>query len=160
MKFKSRNLKAIAEMVVGDAPHFHYRSSSRITQFFEECDLDFVHDGSTRRAWTSEHLEKLLNDPLPATNTLPARFMVVLRTLMDKRDASDDDLDRSLAMKALNAPLERENFEAYYAEDNNLHVRHIASRTVQGCSTLCTESALPRGLTIRNTGRLGGFPAG
>jgi hypothetical protein len=130
MQFKSRNMRAIAEMLIGDAPHFHYRSSSYITRFFEECDLDFVHDGSTRWAWTSERLVELLADPQSAANTLPSRFMVVLRTLMDKRDAPDDDPDRALALQALNAPLKREGFEAYYAEDDILHVRHIATRTV------------------------------
>jgi hypothetical protein len=130
MQFKPRNLRAIAEMVIGDAAHFHYRSSSYITRFFEECDLDFVHDGSTRWAWTSERLGELLADPQPAANTLPSRFMVVLRTLMDKRDAPDDDPDRSLALQALNAPLKREGFEAYYAENDILHVRHVATRTV------------------------------
>jgi len=54
MKFKNRNLRAIAEIIIGDAKFFPYRSSSYITQFFEECDLDFVHDGSTRWAWTAE----------------------------------------------------------------------------------------------------------
>jgi hypothetical protein len=130
MQFKPRNIRAIAEMVIGDAPHFHRRSSIYITRFFEECDLDFVHDGSTRWAWTSERLEELLADPQPAANTLPSRFMVVLRTLMDKRDAPDDDPGRSLALQALNVPLRREGFEAYYAEDDILHVRHIATRTV------------------------------
>jgi len=63
MQFKNRNLRAIAEMVVGDAKYFPYRSSSRITQFFEECDLDFVHDGSTRRTWASDRLAELLLEP-------------------------------------------------------------------------------------------------
>jgi hypothetical protein len=130
MQFKPRNIRAIAEMVIGDDSHFPHRSSSYITRLFEECDLDFVRDGSTRWAWTSERLVELLADPQPAANTLPSRFMVVLRTLMDKRDASDDDPDRSLALQALNAPLKREGFEAYYGEDNVLHVRHIATRTV------------------------------
>jgi hypothetical protein len=49
---------------------------------------------------------------------------------MDKREAPDDDPDRSLALQALNAPLKQEGFEAYFAEDNVLHVRHIATRTV------------------------------
>ncbi len=39
MKFKSRNLKEIAECIIGDKEHFPYRSSSYITEFFEECDL-------------------------------------------------------------------------------------------------------------------------
>src|ERR1700722_6301323 len=130
MKFKPRNLRAVAEMVIGDAANFHYRSSSYITKFFEECDLDFVHDGSTRWAWTSDRLGELLADPQPRANTLPSRFMVVLRTLMDKRDAMDKDPDRSLALQALNVPLGREGFEAYYAEDGVLYVRHIVTRTV------------------------------
>jgi hypothetical protein len=130
MQFKPRNTRAIAEMVIGNVSYFLYRSSSYITQFFEECDLDFVHDGSTRWWWTSSRLDELLADPQPAANTLPLRFIVVLRTLMDKRDATDDDPDRSLALQALNEPLKREGFEAYYAEDDTLHVRHIATRTV------------------------------
>jgi hypothetical protein len=130
MQFKSRNTRAIAEMVVGNVSHFPYRSSSYITQFFEECDLGFVHDGSTRWWWTSSRLDELLADPQPAANTLPSRFVAVLRTLMDKRDATDDDPDRSLALQALNEPLKREGFEAYYAEDDILRVRHIATRTV------------------------------
>jgi hypothetical protein len=131
MQFKHRNLRAIAEMVIGDAAHFPYRSSSLITRFFEECDLEeFTHDGSTRWYWTSERLAELLAEPQTAVNTLPTRFLAVLRTLMDKREALDDDLDRSLALQALNATLMREGFEAYYAEDDNLHVRHIATKTV------------------------------
>jgi hypothetical protein len=62
MNFKKRNLRAIAQMVVGDVDYFPYRSTSRITQFFEECDLDFVHDGSTRWVWASNKLEELLEE--------------------------------------------------------------------------------------------------
>src|ERR1700722_15571828 len=101
MKFKPRNLRAVAEMVIGDAANFHYRSSSYITKFFEECDLDFVHDGSTRWAWTSDRLGELLADPQPRANTLPSRFMVVLRTLMDKSHTPARVLDDVLAMQAL-----------------------------------------------------------
>jgi len=88
MKFKDRNLREIAEIVIGDNAKFPYRRSSRITRFFEECDLDFVHDGTTRWSWTFDRLSELLNDPQPAANALPTRFMVVLRTLMDKRDGT------------------------------------------------------------------------
>ena len=50
MRFKPRNLRAISEMVIGDVDYFPYRSSMYITEFFQECDLDFVHNGTTRRA--------------------------------------------------------------------------------------------------------------
>lgn len=115
-------------MVIGNAEHFPYRSSSYITEFFQDCDLDYVHDGTTRWAWAAERLEELLAEPaLP--NMLPERFMVVLRTLMDKADAQDGDPDRAQALAALNVPLMREGFEAYYGDDRLLHVRHTGTRT-------------------------------
>ena len=130
MKFKDRNLREIAEMVIGDAEYFPYRSSSYITRFFEECDLEFRHDGSTRWSWTAERLAELLNEPQPGAYLLPDRFVHVLRVLMHKSDALDNDPDRSLALKALNKPLSREGYEAFYGEDNMLYIRHIGTKTV------------------------------
>ncbi|MDY7014820.1 MAG: hypothetical protein SVX43_14700, partial [Cyanobacteriota bacterium] len=86
MKFKNRNLKAIAAMIVGDAKFFPYRSSRYITEFFEECNLDFFHDGSTRWWWTAERLAELLQEPQPVAHALPDRFVHVLRVLMHKSD--------------------------------------------------------------------------
>lgn len=118
-------------MVVGNAKFFTYRSSFYITQFFEECELDFPHDGSSRVPWAEDVLKTLLDDPQPATNQLPERFAVVLRTLMDKREAADeDDINRTNALAALNLPLMREGFEGYYGEDGLFYVRHVESRTV------------------------------
>lgn len=132
MKFKPKNLRALAECVTGDnnSHSFPYRSSSYITQFFEECDLDFVHDGSTRWAWTTDRLAELLQEPQPKAYALPERFVHVLRTLMIKEDASDDDPDRSRALEELNKPLGREGYEAFYGEDNLLYVRHIGTKTL------------------------------
>ena len=130
MKFKSRNLREIAEMVIGDSKYFPYRSSSYITRFFEECDLDFVHDGSTRWAWTADRLTDLLNEPQPAAYALPERFVNVLRVLMHKSDAEDSDPDRTLALEALNKPMRREGYEAFYGEDNQLYIRHIGTKVV------------------------------
>ena len=130
MKFKNRNLRALAEAVVGDAKYFPYRTSSYITQFFEECDLDFVHDGSTRCAWASDRLAELIEEPQPAANTLPDRFVHVLQILMQKADAEDEDPGRLLALETLNKPLGREGFEAFYGEDDQLYIRHIGTRTL------------------------------
>ena len=117
-------------MVVGDFDYFHYRSSQYITEFFEECDLDFAHDGSTRWAWAADRLSELLEDPQSSAFQLPARFVTVLRTLMDLREAEDGDLDRSKALASLNEPLVREGYEAYYDEQRTLQIRHIGSKTV------------------------------
>jgi hypothetical protein len=130
MRFRDRNLRSLAELVIGDTPHFPRRSSSYITQFFEECDLDFVHDGSTRWRWTADRLGELLQEPQPAPYALPERFVHVFRTLMHKSDATEDDPDRSLALDELNKPLRREGYEAFYDEDDVLYIRHIGSKVI------------------------------
>lgn len=124
MKFKSRNLREIAECVIGDKEHFPYRSSSYITEFFEECDLPFKHDGTTRWSWTSERLQELLEVPC-STNSLPDRFVHVLRVLMHKSDATENDPYRVNALNQLNKPLSREGFEAFYGDDNNLYIKNL-----------------------------------
>ncbi len=130
MKFKPRNLKAIAEMIIGDNDKFIYRSSSYITQFFEECDLDYVHDGTTRWSWTVDRLSELLEMPSASANALPDKFVNLLQVLMDKSDALDEDPDRSIALAELNIPLSREGYEAFYAEDDRLYLRHTKTKTV------------------------------
>jgi hypothetical protein len=130
MNFKDRNLRGIAEMAIGDADFFPYRSSSRITEFFDECDLNFVHDGSTRWAWASDRLAELLQDPQPMPNTLPERFVHLLRVLMHKSDEEPDDPGRLRALSALNKPLSREGYEAYYGKDSLLYIKHLATKTI------------------------------
>ncbi|MEP1059699.1 hypothetical protein [Phormidium sp. FACHB-592] len=121
-------------MVIGDTKHFPYRSSSYITQFFDECDLDFVHDGSTRWAWTVARLEELLQEPQPVAHALPERFVHVLRVLMHKSDAEPDDPDRQLALESLNKPLLREGYEAFYGDDNLLYIRHNGTQTISAAA--------------------------
>jgi hypothetical protein len=130
MKFKDRSLRELAEMVVGDSNHFQYRSSSYITRFFEECDLDFVHDGSTRWAWASSRLEELLQDPQPGANLLPDRFVKVFQVLMEKSDATDDDPDRTKALETLNRTLHREGYEAFYGDDDYLYFKRIRTQSI------------------------------
>ena len=71
-------------MVVGNIDHqwFQYRSSFYITRFFEECELEYAHDGSSRVPWTEGVLAELLADAHPSTHQLPERFATVLRTLI------------------------------------------------------------------------------
>lgn len=117
-------------MLIGDKPFFRYLSSSYITRFFEDCDLDFVHDGSTRWAWTASRIEELLEEPQPAPHALPHSFTKVIRAMLDKGDATDDDPDRSKALAALNVTLIREGYEAFYDEHCVAHIRHVATKTV------------------------------
>lgn len=130
MKFRARNIKAIAECIVGDNTAFTYRSSQLITDFFQECDLDYVHHNATRWRWTAEKLEGLLQEPQASAFALPEKFVVVLRTLMLKEDARDDDPERKIALEELNKPLIREGYEAFYDDDNLLYIRHKGTKIV------------------------------
>ncbi|MEX2410617.1 MAG: hypothetical protein WD607_04470 [Candidatus Paceibacterota bacterium] len=135
MKFKRKNIRAIGEMIVGDVDYFPYRSSKYITQFFEDCDLDFVHDGSTRADWASDQVSELLKEPQTNANSLPDIFINLLRVLMHKSDATENDPDRELALKSLNNALTYEGFEAFYGDDNLLHLRHVETNRVTSITT-------------------------
>jgi hypothetical protein len=89
MKLSERVLEELAKMVVGDADHFPYRSSSYITRFFRRCDLPFVHDGSTRPRWAQERLAEL-NLGTAQSADLPSDDLCrVISELFDQ-----DDFDR------------------------------------------------------------------
>ena len=130
MKWKPRNLRELARMVVGDAEHFHYRSSKYITEFFEDCELEFIHRGETRPAWAAERLEEMLSMPHPGSSVLPDALLRVIRRLLDKGEAQDGDGDRAKALSALNIVLAREGWAVFYDEDGTAQMRHIATNTI------------------------------
>ena len=61
---------------------------------------------------------------------MPDRFVHVLRVLMQKIYATENDPDRTNALKFINGPLTNEGFEAFYGEDQQLYIRHIGTKTV------------------------------
>lgn len=134
MKWKNRNLRELADLICGncdaDKRYFPYRSSSYITEFFEDCDLEFAHDGSTRWAWVASRLEEVLAQPHPGPSVPPDAFTRILRALLDKSEAQDGDPDRSKALAMLNVILAREGWEALYDEHGIGQLRHIATNTV------------------------------
>src|SRR5215468_3228100 len=122
MKFKPRTLNQIADMICGngdpdETSYFVYRSSSYLTEFFEEIDTDYQHDGSTRKWWVANVLAKTIEEPQPGHNAPPDTFARVIRRLMDHEDAFNEGPDRPAALERLNAALAREGYEAFYAED-------------------------------------------
>ncbi|MGI2036220.1 hypothetical protein ACRQ1B_27995 [Rhizobium panacihumi] len=128
--FKSKNMRLLADCVIGDAEHFPYRSSFYISQFFEDCDLPFRHDGTTRYIWATDRLVELLAEPSSQPNTLPSRFVHLFRTLMDCSEAEGDDTDRTKALEVLNVPFRKEGFEAYFDESATLQFRHIRTNKI------------------------------
>jgi|CryGeyStandDraft_6_1057127.scaffolds.fasta_scaffold107691_2 hypothetical protein len=73
MQLKPSVIDKLALMICGDSPfnYFPYRSSSNLTLFFREIDLDYRHDGSTRKYWVSSVLEELNKKP-PMVTDLPS----------------------------------------------------------------------------------------
>lgn len=130
MNFKKRTLNAIADMVCGNVPYFQYRTSSSITEFFQDCDTDYVHDGTTRRYWVATVLEEILQQPQKNQLAPSVAFLRVIQNVMDKADAQDGDPDRALALEKLNVEMAREGFEAYYDETNVCFLRHIATNSI------------------------------
>lgn len=130
MKWKPRNVRELARMVVGDVEHFPYRSSKYITEFFEDCELEFVHKGETRPVWVAERIEEVLAMSHPSPSVMPDAFFRIIRRLLDKSDAEGDDADRAKALAALNVVLTREGWAADYDENRLVHLRHIATNTV------------------------------
>ena len=134
MEFKQRTLRELADMICGnfeaDESFFHYRSSCYLTQFFQDCDTDYAHDGSTRYAWVAETLGSILTQPQPSPSTPPDAFSRVIRVLMDQGDAVNEAPDRPKALGFLNTSLAREGYEAFYAPDKQCYLKHIATNTI------------------------------
>lgn len=134
MEFRKRSLMQIADMICGnfkaEESFFRYRSSSYLTEFFRDCDTDYEHDGSTRNYWVAEILRQILLEPHANAQTPPLTFSRVIRTLMDQEDAMNEGKERSGALAMLNGALAREGFAAFYAEDRQCYLRHIATNTI------------------------------
>jgi len=134
MIFKERTLGQIADMICGnfdaDKSCFRYRSSSYLTEFFQDADTDYRHDGSTRKYWVAATLQSILAEPHPSASVPPETFSRVIRTLMDQADAINEGAERPGALATLNVALAREGFEAFYADDKQCYLRHIATNTL------------------------------
>lgn len=130
MKWKPRNLRELARMVVGDVEFFPYRSSKYITEFFEDCELEFVHKGETRPVWAAERIEEVLAMPHPTPSVMPDAFLRIIRRLLDKGEVEDDDADRNKALAALNIVLAREGWASLYDENGIAQLRHVATNTI------------------------------
>ena len=117
-------------MVVGDADNFHYRSSRYITEFFEDCELEFVHRGETRPVWAAEKIEEVLAMPHPSPTIMPDAFVRIIQRLLDRGEATDDDEQRSKALAALNIVLAREGWAAFYDDHGIAQLKHIATNTI------------------------------
>ncbi len=130
MEWRQRNLRELGKVVCGDVDHFPYRSSKYITQFFEDCDLNFVHGNETRPDWCAEKIKDVLAMPSSGNTVPPDAFLRVIRRVLDKGEAQDGDIYRSKALASLNIILSREGWQAFYDENVIGQLRHLATNTV------------------------------
>lgn len=141
MKFKRRNSEALAELICGnlgsdnpgpgeEPPYFPYRSSMYITEFFQELDTNWAHDGSTRHRWVADVLDSMLSEPHDGPTHPPEIFCRLVDHLMSPREAMNEGVDRPNALRQLNEVLAREGFEAFYGEDRHTYLRHVGTSTV------------------------------
>lgn len=136
MKLSKRTLSSLAEMICGshgtsDAfswNNFPYRSSSYLTQFFYNCELEYEHNGYTRKLWVQDVLEEL-ND-IPASNPhLPTYEIVrVIQELLAADDFQKNNLDRSAAVQDVNSVLGRDGLAIYLDENGQAHIRNTGTK--------------------------------
>ena len=117
MKLKPSIIDRLALMICGDEPHtnFPYRSSSYLTGFFREIDLDYQHDGSTRRHWVAGVLGNL-NTDLDSKSPYPSpELKKVIEHLLDPTHFMD--LNQNLAIDQVNSILKSQSL--YVEKDKN-----------------------------------------
>lgn len=137
MKWKTRTLEQVAELICGENPesYFRYLSGPNLSRFFKDADTEYVHDGTTRRFWVADVLQKILDYPSSSPQMPPDALLRVIRLLMDSEDAFNEESPRMNALKALNGAIKREGFEAFYGDDDQCYLRHSGTGTVANEST-------------------------
>jgi len=120
MQIGAAGIMKLAEMICGNSPfdYFPYRSSSHLTRFFVDLDLDFVHDGSTRNIWVRDALKQLnsipaLQDNLPA----PGIIKAIEYLLHPDHFMLFEKLDRGKAIEAVKTCLK--TYDLTLAEQSN-----------------------------------------
>ena len=124
MEIGSGGLLKIAEMVCGDSPFnfFPYRSSSILTRFFIDLNMDYVHDGSTRRHWVNDVLKELSAKPSVTPNMPSKEIVKIIESLVHPEHfLSNENVNREKALEALTACLR--NYDLTIAEQPNGKVK-------------------------------------
>jgi len=105
-KLDSATLDSLADFVCGDEieKYPEYRSSSYLTRFFQNININAIHDGSTRKWWVLELLKQF---------TLEDLEKVILR-LVDIREYKADKKKLEMAAKVMNDILFMENMSVVF----------------------------------------------
>lgn len=120
MKIGAAGLMKLAEMICGDDPFrsFPYRSSSYLTRFFVDLDLDYVHDGSTRRVWVNDVLKELTERKALQENMPSSEMKKVIEYLLHPDHfLFNENVDRDKSIQAVETCLK--TYELTIAQQSN-----------------------------------------
>lgn len=156
MRFKRKTLNEIADMICGnflaETSFFTYRTSTYLTEFFEDCELEYSHDGSTRKWWVAGILEDVLALPQAHPQLPPEAFIRIIQTLMDQADALNEPPARSNALAQLNTSLSREGLQAYYDDAGVCQLKntktHTASTAISAPQRAWTRNEIKRRASV------------
>jgi hypothetical protein len=154
MKFKDRTLAQLADMICGNfdtqETFFRYRSSTYLTGFFQDCDTDYRHDGSTRGPWVARTLAEILAEPQPNANTPPDSFARVIRVLMDQSDAVNEEASQATSLRT---PEHRLGSRGVRSVLRARPPMLSAAYRVEDCRNFVTEPSSPNGSNLAATRR-------
>ena len=108
-KLKTSIIDGLALMICGGPPYtnFPYRSSSYLTSFFRGIDLDYRHDGSTRKWWVTNVLDEL-NEKASLESDFPSpELKRVIEQLLDP--GYFRDFDHNCAIEQVNQLLKSQS---------------------------------------------------
>jgi hypothetical protein len=120
--------------------NFPYRSSSYLTEFFTHCDMEFDHDGSTRKWWVLGVLEQLNAGPTSNPQLPPDGLLRVFQELMDATNFERASLDRSAALADLNKVFTRDGLQAYFDAAGGCHLRNLGTQATSASFQLKKRS--------------------
>jgi hypothetical protein len=123
MQIGAAAIMKLSEMICGDMPFqfFPYRSSHYLTRFFVDLDLDYIHDGSTRRIWVNEVLDELNKRQSAENMPSPEMIKVIEYLIHPDHFLFNEQVDRGKALEAVTAAL----------KSNNLIISEQANGTVR-----------------------------
>lgn len=148
MKIGNAAIGKLARMVCGDPPYdkfFPYRSSSYLTSFFEELDLDYVHDGSTRYWWVRSVLIELNDLPEISAEMPPRDLARVIEYVVDPHHF-DDQANHTTAIEAVNEAFRR--YELTVHADQQTGNVQLTSSAGSYISTAISRTEVPRTITF------------
>jgi hypothetical protein len=119
MKISPKSLGKLAEMICGDKegasrqPSFPYRSSFFLTRFFQDINLPYSHDGTTRKYWVEEVLKKEASTAATNPALPPDSIIIIVQALLDARTFEEEKLDAAKALEDMNAVLKWDGLRVF-----------------------------------------------